>query len=170
VEVGRSSDPPLITRPRMDTTIGDLVGDFQCTFFPVQILVVDDDVTARAAIRRLLEQQGYSVIVAEDAPDALRLLERTHVPVDMLVTDIQMPGMNGDRLAARVRESWPELPVIFVSGEIRNAVLADHAGGRTRFVLKPFLPVELLEAIRVVLELPGIEQPEPLQRIPEPAR
>ncbi len=154
----------------MTTTIGDLVGDFQCTFFPVQILVVDDDVTARAAMRRLLEHQGYSVIVAEDGVDALRLLERTHVPVDMLVSDIQMPGMNGDQLAERVRESWPELPVIFVSGEIRNAGLADKAGGRTRFVLKPFLPVELLEAVRVTLELPVLEQPEPEPQVVEPSR
>jgi two-component system, cell cycle sensor histidine kinase and response regulator CckA len=145
----------------MPAPLDELVHPFHCTFFPVQVLVVDDDVTSRAAMRRVLEHEGYTVIVAEHAADALRLLERTHVPVDLLVTDIQMPGMPGDVLAARVREAWPDLPVVFVSGEPRNERLIDEAGGRARFLLKPFLPVELLQAVEAVLE-PPLEQPEPL--------
>lgn len=142
----------------MTSPLDDLISAFRCTFFPVQVLVVDDDVTSRAAMRRVLEHHGYSVIVAETAADALRLLERTHVPVDLLVTDMQMPGMHGDALAARVRESWPDMPVLFVSGEPNYARVSAEAGGQARFLLKPFLPAELLEAVTTVLEPPLEEQ------------
>jgi two-component system cell cycle sensor histidine kinase/response regulator CckA len=138
----------------MSASLDELINSFRCTFFPVQVLVVDDDVTTRAAMRRVLEHQGYSVIVAEDALDALRMLERTHVPVDLLVTDVQMPGMNGDMLVARVRESWPDLPVIFVSGEPSNARLVQETGGDVQFLAKPFLPAELLETVREAMGLP----------------
>ena len=136
----------------MSRAVDELISAFRCTFFPVQVLVVDDDVVTRASIRRVLERQGYTTIVAEDAEDALRVLEQTHVPVDLLVTDVQMPGMSGDRMAARVRESWPDLPVPFVSGDERNAALATSAGGRARFLAKPFLPVELSDAVQLVLD------------------
>ena len=136
----------------MSRAVDELISAFRCTFFPVQVLVVDDDVVTRASIRRVLERQGYTTIVAEDAEDALRVLEQTHVPVDLLVTDVQMPGMSGDRMAARVRESWPDLPVLFVSGDERNAALATSAGGRARFLAKPFLPVELSDAVQLVLD------------------
>jgi CheY-like chemotaxis protein len=138
----------------MTSHLDNATGPFPCTFFPVQVLVVDDDVTSRAAMRRVLELHGYSVIVAESAADALRLLERTHVPVDLLVTDVQMPGIMGDALAARVREAWPDMPVLFVSGEPAYARLADETGGQVRFLPKPFLPAELLEAVQIVLEPP----------------
>jgi DNA-binding response OmpR family regulator len=151
----------------MASSLDDLISAFRCTFFPVQVLVVDDDVIVRASIRRILERQGYSVIVAEDGVDALRLLERTHVPVDLLVTDIQMPGISGDQLALKVRDAWPDLPVLFVSGQQHNANLVGQLGGRATFLLKPFLPGELVAAVEAVLEPPA--EPdllfEPLARL-----
>ncbi len=143
----------------MHASLDELIKSFRCTFFPVQVLVVDDDVTVRATMRRVLEHQGYTVIVAEDAHEALRLLERTHVPVDLLITDVQMPGMQGDALVLRVREAWPELPVLYVSGEPRNAHVAQETSGRAQFLAKPFLPTELLESVRDVLGL-GIAEAE----------
>ncbi|MCC6832979.1 MAG: response regulator [Thermoleophilia bacterium] len=139
----------------MPASLDELIAAFRCTFFPVQVLVVDDDVTARAAMRRVLERAGFSVIVAEHGEDALRLLEGTHIPVDLLVTDVQMPGIQGGQLAARVRETWPELPVLFVSGEPRNARLAVETPGPTRFLAKPFLPAELLGLVQAGLDLPA---------------
>jgi DNA-binding response OmpR family regulator len=136
----------------MASSLDQLIEAFRCTFFPVQVLVVDDDVTTRAAMRRVLEHQGYTVIVAEDAAAALRLLERTHVPVDLLVTDVHMPGMPGHELAVRVRESWAELPVLFVSGDPQSRTMPAQLGGPSRFLSKPFLPSELLEAVQAVLE------------------
>jgi two-component system cell cycle sensor histidine kinase/response regulator CckA len=141
----------------MPASLDELIRSFRCTFFPVQVLVVDDDVTARAAMRRVLEHHGYAVIVAEDGVEALRMLERTHVPVDLLITDVQMPAMNGDVLVARVRGAWPELPVIFVSGESHNARLVQETSGEVSFLAKPFLPAELLEAVRESLGLASID-------------
>jgi two-component system cell cycle sensor histidine kinase/response regulator CckA len=149
----------------MTSSLDELIAAFRCTFFPVQVLVVDDDVTTRAAMRRLLERSGYAVIVAEDGEDALRLLERTHVPVDLLLTDVQMPGIHGDALAARVRETWPDLPVLFVSGEPSNERLAAETTGRAAFVAKPFLPVELLTAVQEVLGLPPLERDDAVQPV-----
>ncbi|HXW97511.1 MAG TPA: response regulator [Gemmatimonadales bacterium] len=143
----------------MSDPLAQLFSAFQCTFFPVQVLVVDDDVTSRAAMRRVLERHGYTVIVAESPDRALQLLEGTHVPVDLLVTDIQMPGMLGDALAARVREAWPDLPVLFVSGEPSYERLPSETSGRAGFLLKPFLPAELLDAVQSVLEPPESTDP-----------
>lgn len=143
---------PLRNPPRvMATPLDELANALQCTVLGVQVLVVDDDDGARAAMQRVFEQRGFSVLVADDAADALRVLERTHLPVDLLVTDVQMPGMPGDALVTRVRECWPELPVLFVSGEPEYATLPELAGGRCRFLLKPFGPSELLESVQAVL-------------------
>lgn len=149
----------------MSSSLDELIAAFRCTFFPVQVLLVDDDVTARAAMRRVLERAGYTVIVAEHGESALRLLEGTHVPVDLLLTDVCMPGIRGDALAVRVRERWPELPVLFVSGEPANRRLASESGGRTGFMPKPFLPAELLTAVQEVLGLPPFEEDAVLRPI-----
>jgi DNA-binding response OmpR family regulator len=63
-----------------------------------------------------------------------------------------MPGMPGHLLAARVRESWADLPVLFVSGDPQCRTLPTQLGGPSRFLSKPFLPSELLEAVQAVLE------------------
>jgi two-component system cell cycle sensor histidine kinase/response regulator CckA len=110
-------------------------------------------------MRRVLERQGYSVVVAASGAEALKLLEGTHVPVDLLVTDVQMPGILGDALVVQVRRSWPELPVLFVSGEPGFATLPETAGGRSRFLLKPFTQEELLVAVLRLLA-PFTESPE----------
>jgi CheY-like chemotaxis protein len=101
----------------MHWTLEELIGAFRCSFVPVQVLVVDDDVTSRAAARRALEHHGYSVIVAERGEDAVRLLDRTHTPVDLLLTEVCMPGCSGIELARALRERFPSLPVVFVSSD-----------------------------------------------------
>lgn len=143
----------------MITPLDELATALQCTLFPVQVLVVDDDPDARSAMRRVLERQGYSIVVAGSGAEALKLLEGTHVPVDLLITDVQMPGLLGDALVVRVRRSWPELPVLFVSGEPSFATLPEAAGGRSKFLLKPFTQEELLIAVLRLLA-PFTESPE----------
>lgn len=135
----------------MTTPLAELASALQCTLFPVQVLVVDDDASARAAFQRVLEREGYSVIAAADGSEALQLLRRTHVPVDLLVTDVQMPGMLGDALVMEVRQAWPELPVLFISGEPSFAGLPQAAGGRSQFLLKPFGPDELAQSVAALL-------------------
>jgi two-component system cell cycle sensor histidine kinase/response regulator CckA len=133
------------------STLQDLASALQCTLFPVHVLVVDDDSSTRSSMQRVLERQGYQVVVAADGIEALRLLQETHVAVDLLVTDVQMPGMAGDALVSQIRRSWPDLPVLFVSGEPRYADLPDSSGGRARFLQKPFGPGELVESVRTLV-------------------
>jgi len=127
--------------------LDELASALQCTLFPVQVLIVDDDPDTRGSMRRVLERQGYSVVVAGSGAEALRLLEGTHVPVDLMITDVQMPGLPGDALVEQVRRSWPELPVLFVSGEPAYASLPLAASRRARFLLKPFGQEELLVGV-----------------------
>ena len=152
----------------MTTPLDDLASELQCTLFPVQVLVVDDDPDPREAMRRVLERRGYSVVVAANGAEALRLLGTTHVPVDLLVTDVQMPGLLGDALVQQVRQSWPDLPVLFVSGEPRFASLPDRIGGPSRFLLKPFGPTELLEGVLAVLARPAESGGEAESRVEHP--
>lgn len=140
-DLGRSFRPPFGSPPLsmpMPMPLDELASALQCSLFPVQVLIVDDDSDARGAIRRVLERQGYSVIVAGTGAEALKLLEGTHVPVDLLITDVEMPGLLGDALVVQVRRSWPELPVLFISGDPGYATLPQTAGGRAQFLLKPF--------------------------------
>ncbi len=120
-------------------------------FLPVQILVVDDEAASRRAIVRVLERHGYSAVEAATGEEALALLEQTHVPVDLLLTDIEMPGLTGEALVARVRAVWPRMPVLYVSGDAAFASLADEALPATRFLSKPFAPEELAQAIEQLL-------------------
>ncbi len=135
----------------MTMPLDEFASALQCTLFPVQVLVVEDDAASRAAFQRVLEREGYGVIAAADGGEALRVLARTHVPVDLLVTDVQMPGMLGDALVVEVRRSWPDLPVLFISGEPSFARLPEDAGGRSLFLLKPFGPEELAHSVASLL-------------------
>jgi two-component system cell cycle sensor histidine kinase/response regulator CckA len=135
----------------MASDLDALFEAFRCTFFPVQALVVDDDPGVRRGLRRSLEHVGYTVIDAASTEEAMELLQRTHVPVDLLVTDVEMPGLSGESLVSRVRAQWPAMPVVYVSGDSRFASLGDDQSSITRFLMKPFSPAELVEAAAAVL-------------------
>jgi CheY-like chemotaxis protein len=138
----------------MHWTLEELIGAFRCNFVPVQVLVVDDDVTSRAATRRTLEHLGYSVIVAEQSVDALRLLEGTHTPVDLLVTEVRMPELTGTELAQALRDRFPSLPVVFLSADLADRGRCGDVAPPVWFVPKPFLPTELIAAVHGALGLP----------------
>lgn len=121
------------------------------SLFPVQVLLVDDDGGARHALRRVLERQGYSVVEAAEGADALDLLEASHVPVDLMITDVQMPGMRGDELGQRVRARYPDLPILYISGERSFAHLGEDTSAPTHFLAKPFTAAELGDALRLLL-------------------
>lgn len=101
-------------------------------------------------IERLLAEQGYEVHTGRHGEEALRLA--LHGPVDLLVTDVRMPVMDGWELSRRLRERWPELPVLFVSGydvELTHTTGARrHAGA---FLRKPFDPDELIRQVTLLL-------------------
>ncbi|TVP74728.1 MAG: response regulator [Gemmatimonadales bacterium] len=113
------------------------------------VALVEDEAPVRRMAERVLERAGYRVLSWGDPREAVEALGPEGPPVDLLVSDIRMPGMDGDRMVALIREGRPELPVLFVSGYPEEVQLQDRLrDGRTLFLAKPFRPDSLLEYIR----------------------
>jgi PAS domain S-box-containing protein len=108
------------------------------------ILLVEDETTVRALVRGLLEERGYRVLEAESAERALELAASE--AIDLLLTDVRMPGLTGTDLAARLTETRPELRVLFTSGFAGTAV------DRVNFLPKPFTSAELAAKVREALD------------------
>ena len=115
-----------------------------------RILLVEDEEAVRRLTARLLEEQGYVVIEAAGPLRAIELAAET--PIDLLATDIVMPEMDGTELAERLRDSHPDLPVLFLSGYPRGVALDDALGcARTSFLQKPYDLADLAQAVRDTL-------------------
>ena len=118
---------------------------------PPHVMVVDDDAMVRAALSHTLRDAGYTVTEAESGFAALELWAAGADAYDLLVTDVQMAGMLGTRLA---REFWsvrPGFPIIFASGDYSFAVLGRDPNGCAAFLEKPFDPDQLLARVRGLL-------------------
>jgi two-component system nitrogen regulation response regulator NtrX len=118
-----------------------------------RILIVDDDAQIRTLLRTVLEAEGYAVRHASDGTEAARLMA-DEAP-DLVITDIFMPGADGFEVLAVIRKSYPDIPVIAVSGsEITPHVdFLDLAGrlGAYSILHKPFRPQELIGAVKKAL-------------------
>lgn len=116
-----------------------------------KILVADDEKSIRLTIKQALSTQGYDVNVAVDGSTALEQLAAS--PADLLLLDIQMPGMNGIEVLQKAMAQQPSLKVIMVSahGSIDNAVDAMKLGA-VDYLQKPFTPGELREKVEKVLK------------------
>ena len=86
------------------------------------VLVVDDDATVRQLLVELLNKQGHKVLNASNAADALLQIQSARQPIDLLITDIIMPGSNGRELARQVRQAGPHTKIIFMSGYTRSVL------------------------------------------------
>ncbi len=111
------------------------------------LLVVEDDADVRQAVAAYLPSLGYTVLAAHPA-DAMQLASQHAGVLDLLITDVVMPGISGPDLAAKVRALKPELPILFMSGNIDDAVTR-HGVLETKalFLQKPFTLSELASAI-----------------------
>ncbi|HEX8850621.1 MAG TPA: ATP-binding protein [Gemmatimonadaceae bacterium] len=117
------------------------------------ILLVEDDEAVRGVSRRILMQQGYTVLEASNGVEALRLCEQTARPIDLIVSDMVMPEMNGPELARQVRERHPGTALLFMSGYTRDAALRQSfLEPGTAFIEKPFTPLALARRVREVLD------------------
>ncbi len=114
-----------------------------------KILLVDDDEAVRSTTGMILETMGYTVREAESGEVALAAL-RSGPPIDLLLTDVAMPGMNGPELARRVRALRPMLPIVFFSGYADPESVAGDTI-RQRIVRKPFRAVDLAAQIEAAL-------------------
>ena len=112
-----------------------------------RILVVDDELIVRSWIARLLQEEGYAVEVATDGAEALRIAHADPDAFDLVITDVRMPEMDGWQLGHRVREAWPGLPVLYVSGyDTHHGAPGPHA-----FLRKPFEADDLLRRVAELL-------------------
>ena len=117
------------------------------------ILVVEDEPAVRDIVRHVLQARGYSVLQAQDGREALRIIEQHDGPIDLLLTDVVMPEMNGRELAGRLASLHPTMPVIFMSGYTDTAVVHHGVLDRgTIFLQKPFTPDALARKVRQVLD------------------
>lgn len=120
---------------------------------PATVLVVDDDATIRRVLQLTLERAGLRVLVAEHGTQALAILDAAPGDVDLILTDVVMPEMDGVTLAGRVL-ARPDPPLlVFMSGYVHDPATLDHVLGRPApFVQKPFDVDELAVRIRADLE------------------
>lgn len=116
-----------------------------------RLLVVDDERMAAELLQEILSRRGYEVAVAHDAGEALECMERNRP--DLVITDVTMPGGDGTALIARMRETLPDLPAIFITGRLDAAsLLADQLrAGRTRLFRKPVAIDKLIPIISELL-------------------
>jgi CheY-like chemotaxis protein len=116
------------------------------------VLLVDDEVGVRELVRDLLKRCGYTVIEARDVNDALALFTRHRDAIQLLVTDIVMPQLNGRQLAQRFAAERPGLKVLYMSGYTDDQVLVQDAAAVPSFLQKPFTPEVLARTVRAVLD------------------
>jgi PAS domain S-box-containing protein len=115
------------------------------------VLVVEDEAPLRRLIREILGESGYDVIEASNGEEALRACEQRAARgevIDLVVSDVVMPGMSGRRLAAHVREKWPKARVLLISGYDDDSA----AAGGEPLLGKPFTAQALARRVREVLD------------------
>jgi two-component system cell cycle sensor histidine kinase/response regulator CckA len=112
-----------------------------------RVLLVEDEDAVRQIIRRTLVDAGYAVVEAVDGLDALGILETQAASLDVVLSDVAMPRMDGRQLADHIRVRWPSLPVVMMSG-FANPDLVRSNPGITLLLLKPFTTQALVAAIR----------------------
>jgi signal transduction histidine kinase len=116
------------------------------------ILLVDDTVVVRRLAQEVLSRAGYQVLDAGGADEALQVASGHHDAIDLLVTDVIMPGPNGVELAERLQAIRGNVPVLFMSGYADNAVVRSGLlANEAAFLQKPFTPTALLDKVRQVL-------------------
>lgn len=116
------------------------------------VLLVEDENAVRHPASEFLKRCGYTVIEAKDGLQAVEAVSRHKGPIDLIVTDVVMPGMSGGQLAELLAEKYPEMKVLFVSGYSQNVVLGHNIlNVQTNFLQKPFTLKSLAAKIREVL-------------------
>jgi two-component system, cell cycle sensor histidine kinase and response regulator CckA len=113
------------------------------------ILIAEDEVTVRNFIRFVLEAEGHEVLAAADGAEALELSRQYHGTIDLLITDVIMPRLDGLSLIAQICAERPDLRILVISGKTpTESTMGDL---RLPFLRKPFLPNALRDKVRQLL-------------------
>jgi signal transduction histidine kinase/ligand-binding sensor domain-containing protein/CheY-like chemotaxis protein len=120
------------------------------------ILVVEDQPSVRSLVRESLERQGYHVLEASNGNEALQVYQTNRAAIQLLITDVIMPGMDGGELAGRIRSSNAAMKIIFISGYSDSLVgpMELRIGSGADYIQKPFAPQLLIEKVREMLISP----------------
>lgn len=124
-----------------------------------RILLVDDERSVRDSLYTLLESEGYEVLAASNGSDGLTIFRQSTRPIDLLVTDYNMPRMSGLELARECSRLYGELRVLYVSGSRPDGELqADLQASKRSFLAKPFRGRDLICKARELLPVQSPEQ------------
>jgi CheY-like chemotaxis protein len=115
------------------------------------VLVVEDEPALRNVVQLLLAEVGYEVLVASTPAEALEVVA-TGVHIDLLLTDVVMPGMSGPKLAGEIARSRPDILVLYMSGYVGNALSEHGLDERAPLLHKPVTPEGLLQMVRDTLD------------------
>lgn len=117
------------------------------------ILIAEDDVMIRDLLKLMLVKAGYEVIAATDGVEALQLYKANAERIQLLILDVMMPGLSGDKALALIRETNPNIPCLIASGYSDDSGLIDQMDGNiTTFISKPFKRDVLLTEVKQLLE------------------
>jgi two-component system cell cycle sensor histidine kinase/response regulator CckA len=116
------------------------------------VLIAEDEPRIRKLLEQILVSAGFSVLPTADGQDALELSRAQSGPIDLLVTNVKMPRLNGVDLANRIRAERPGIKILIISGETSGQL--EKLSTRADFLKKPFLPRALLEKIAYILDEP----------------
>jgi len=117
----------------------------------MNILVVDDENIVLDSCQRVLEADGFEVFLVPSADKALKAMKKEGF--DLLLVDVKMPKHDGIYLMRKVKEKWPDIPIIVMSGYPTPDTITDGAKmGAAAFIAKPFTPDELLKTVQQVIQ------------------
>ncbi|MCU1785846.1 response regulator [Pseudomonas sp. 13B_2.1_Bac1] len=111
------------------------------------ILVVEDDAIVRMLIVDVLEELEFQVLEAADAEEALKVVEDSSKVIDLMMTDVGLPDMDGKQLATKVRELRPDLPILFASGYAESIDVPEGM----QVIGKPFSIDQLRDKVKTIL-------------------
>lgn len=113
-----------------------------------RVLVVDDEDLTRQTITRMLEAGGFTVVTATNGAEALEYLSKRSADVDIVLSDVTMPEMNGIDLSYHIRDRYPRMPVAIVSGDVSELEKSIIGRADVPFIKKPFHAESLYSAVR----------------------
>jgi CheY-like chemotaxis protein len=140
--------------PRVENAVEPLVAvhHSQTAGGSETVLLVEDEASVRQLVRETLEAGGYKLLEAEDGEVALRVASKHDGPIDILITDVVMPGMSGQELSRRLCVADPALKVLYLSGYTEDSIIHEGAlEAGTAFLQKPFTLQNLSRKVREVL-------------------
>ena len=117
-----------------------------------RVLVVEDDPDVRATVGAALLAGGFAVVEARDGQAAWNIIQQQAGRFDLVVTDVRMPNVNGVQLASSIWETYPDLPVLFISGYADREDTGQSFAFRDNLIYKPFTAAEIVEKVKSMMD------------------